>query len=61
MEVHKMRVWIDPRATENFVSMSVTMKLGLMLMNDMSEEIELPNGQTSVIDTRRALNGEQFV
>lgn len=51
MEGHKVRVLIDPGATENFLSRSVAMKLGLMLMKDVSEEVELPNGQTEVIET----------
>ncbi|KAL3701254.1 hypothetical protein R1sor_019276 [Riccia sorocarpa] len=46
----KVRVLIDPGATENFLSRTVALKLGLGLEKDDSEEVELPNGQTERID-----------
>ncbi|KAL3681508.1 hypothetical protein R1sor_024464 [Riccia sorocarpa] len=47
----KVRVLIDPGATENFLSRTVALKLGLMLQKDDSEEVELPNGQTERIES----------
>lgn len=41
---------IDPRATENFLSRSIIMKLRLTLEKDTSEEVELLNGQTELIE-----------
>lgn len=51
LEGIKIRVLIDPGATENFLSRSVVMKLRLALKNDESEEVELPNGQTEKIES----------
>lgn len=40
MEVHKVRVLIDLRVTENFLSRNVIIKLDLMLIKDVSEEVD---------------------
>lgn len=46
-----MKILIDLGATKNFSSRSVTMKLGLALEKDENEEVELPNGQTEIIES----------
>lgn len=45
MEGHKVNVLIDLGATKNLLFRSVTMKLCLMLMKDVNEEIELSIGK----------------
>lgn len=45
-EDHKIRVLIDTRRTENFVSRNVIMKLALMLRRYVNEEVELSNVET---------------
>lgn len=49
MKWHKMKILIVTRTTKNFLLMSVAMKLGLMLMKYVNEEVELANGQIEVI------------
>lgn len=46
-----MRVLIEIGATESFLLKSVALKLSLMLLNNVSQEVGLSNGQTKVIET----------
>ena len=50
LEGHEVRVLIDPGATENFLSKSVAMKLGLPLGVEENERVELPNGHAESIE-----------
>ena len=50
LEGHEVKVLIDPGATENFLSKSVTMKLGLPLGVEENERVELSNGHTESIE-----------
>ena len=50
LEGLEVRVLIDLGATENFLSKTMAIKLGLPLRDDDNEELELPNGHTESIE-----------
>lgn len=49
-----MRMFINHRTIENYLSCSIAMKLKFVLQN-LSEEVKLPNGQINLTSTHKCI------